>query len=238
VHRFEASQLREDLSPVSDKIPPINYKTVFLAMHNNLHNLEIEIPACRASYEGKLGTVSYTLDMRAITPRGYSSSEINISIKVYREKSHSSGGWLPPLSLFVPNQQKKLLQNNKDTSPAGLLDLLAHASKWNEFSLLKTWLSYGNINELTPEVVGKLFAGIKCEHSYYTFPNCIGEAMRKQVTVQHISHAAIAVPGSFNITICRAFAPYCVDKEYAEVEFAKIGFSAEMLKAVLTCYDS
>mmetsp|Transcript_7169 Transcript_7169/g.9925 ORF Transcript_7169/g.9925 Transcript_7169/m.9925 type:complete len:501 (+) Transcript_7169:41-1543(+) len=257
--RIEAERL-DNITKV-DQINNVASSQEIQTMINNLsksvHFVDAFIPnTARPSFVGVLGRVSHFVEVQIMTPYCVSDPEITYPLIIHSRGDDFTGMvsavaqpfTLPP-DWYAVNASTVNLdpppvapQSIADSSSVDyLINLLRNSSAFSEASCLKEWVTYGNVDRISPTDMARIFSTIKAEYSYNEFPNVLGAAMVQPngvswLTCRHIKEAAAASPSQQIQTVCTAFAKYCGDKQNASTEFAVLNLPPYNLSAVLLYY--
>lgn len=259
--RIEAASLigADPLKEKGDGV--VDYKAILKQINQAECGVDIPIGNdIRSTYNGRLSSVRYELSMSIKTTFGTRNKTIKIPIIMHRNGSNFSdvvpeveeahpvpNDWNAveiPTAVLILEEPEVILSEGYDTVNSLLL-MVKQSSQWWEINALNDWLAHSpnNINLLTPDKLHVLFKCIKGDYSYYTFSKSIGEAMKANIdstnkcTCKHIAESARAVPQVMKIAVCNTFAPYCVDKENATVEFRVIGIDDIEMTGVMMNYN-
>lgn len=272
---------------------------LFHEMNRHLSNVQFNIPACRSTFAGKLGTIRHTVAVRIITDIGSENPRLELALSVYQPSSAVFQGIMPevgtdfarpvdwqaqaaPVMALHPTfavatavsaSEPPLVRavivdvpgnnnNNRSsssssmakspdappappsapdmTSVSSLVGMLqSHGNPFTEVSLLKEWLTYGDVPQLLngSGALTSLFGAIRGEYALAAFPEEIGKALPGQVRTSHVVEAAKAVVNvESRAKLCSAFATYVSDKENARSAFTALKLPEHMLTLVLIQY--
>lgn len=257
--RVDASQL-EGVAPVTNRgdssTAPVSVALIseFLRKEMDSHSVSGVLMADRPSYRGMLGSISFEVDVQAITTFGSQNPQISIPLLVHRSRVDFSSVvpivevdfTRPPEWNAVPAQLVYLntptpaavaVSNPiESSSVAWLIQQLQAANQWTEESLLREWLSFGALDQLAiPDSLATVFRCIKGEYSYSVFPESIGAAL-KTITTTQIAAAAASVPEHHKASVCYTFSRYCSDKPNAPQAFVDLGLPPYAFESVLAQY--
>lgn len=126
------------------------------------------------------------------------------------------------------------------SSVAALVQMLqTQGSAMTEVSLLKEWLTYGDVSQLAayPATFSNIFGTIRSEYALSAFPENLGKALPGQVTLAHVVEAARATKTpEARGKVCSAFSSFVQDKTNAKVAFDSLGLPSHILTLVLQQY--
>lgn len=230
--------------------------------------LDIGIPNdVRSSYKGRLASVSYELSMAVMTTFGSKNKKIRTEI-IFHRCGFNFAGEVPQMEeaiavpanwngIEAPNAVLIISENQLKSGIGseivevsvvhdtvdGLTSMVKESNQWQETATLKEWLDHSpnNVNLLTPEAMHSVFQSIKCQYTFYTFCQAIGEAMNSpnsanKCTCRHIAAAAKASPSDSKVAVCATFAPFCSDKKNARDAFKLVELTGGEMSGVMAHY--
>lgn len=126
------------------------------------------------------------------------------------------------------------------SSVSSLVSMLqTQGNAFTEVSLLKEWLTYGEVSNLVscPGSLASIFGAIRGEYALTAFPEEIAKALPGQLRTAHVAEAAGAVQNvASRAKICSAFAGFVTDKKNARSAFEVLKFPEHMMTLVLLQY--
>eukprot|EP01038_Epipyxis_sp_PR26KG_P015474 gene15474-20880_t len=258
--RIEANQLEGVAQMKKGELISSNeYETINDTLRKLAGNntIALEVPAGTAStYNGFLGSLTYNLQVQIKTPFCVDDPLVNIPITVHYRSNNSFEGvsasveheyqlpsdWNPvPAKMVVlpsaPPISTASTSADVDTSSVSyLVNLLQASNSWSEVSVMKEWITYGDLSQITSDNIGSIFSTIKGDYSYTLFPDIIGGNNIIKVTSKMISSAALNVPEVHKPTVCYSFSKFCIDKENAKSDFSQLGLTSYALESILQSY--
>lgn len=210
------------------------YQSALEQMNTDLlMKLHISVPTCRPTYNGKIGSVTHMLIVKAITMICTVNPSIEIPMKISDGTRSAPDNTQGPY-FGVSAQVSPALSGVSVHSVQYLIQLLQSNNESLEVSIVGDWLAQGGeVDELTPDMLQTVFGCLRQELSFSRLTEDIGAALRGRLTVYHVAGAARGAPESQRSNVCIGFAKYVQDKSAARSVLSDTGLSQSALDMVV-----